>query len=70
MTNAWRAAELRNYIQYSNICAKVLRQALKADVRVDAAKRGESHGDRYEFVELNEDGAQFEKVLALNLNYS
>lgn len=32
-----------SYIQYSNICAKVLRQALKADLRTEAAKRNESH---------------------------
>lgn len=32
-----------SYIQYSNICARVVRQALKADIRVEAAKRNESH---------------------------
>ncbi|KAL9879472.1 protein stunted isoform X2 [Glossina fuscipes] len=42
MSNAWRAAGL-TYIQYSNICARVVRQALKSDLRVDAAKRNESH---------------------------
>ncbi|KAI8126551.1 hypothetical protein FF38_05381 [Lucilia cuprina] len=42
MTNAWRAAGL-TYIQYSNICAKVLRQALKSDLRAEAAKRADSH---------------------------
>ncbi|XP_066156825.1 protein stunted isoform X1 [Euwallacea fornicatus] len=40
--SAWRAAGL-NYINYSNIAAKVLRQALKADLRADAAKRNDSH---------------------------
>ncbi|XP_065365814.1 protein stunted isoform X2 [Calliphora vicina] len=42
MTNAWRAAGI-TYIQYSNICAKVVRQALKSELRVDAAKRSDSH---------------------------
>ncbi|XP_055840471.1 protein stunted-like isoform X1 [Episyrphus balteatus] len=42
MTNAWRAAGL-TYIQYSNICAKVLRQGLKAELRAEAAKREVSH---------------------------
>ncbi|KAL3284882.1 hypothetical protein HHI36_019019 [Cryptolaemus montrouzieri] len=36
--SAWRAAGL-NYINYSNIAAKILRQALKTDVRAEAAKR-------------------------------
>ncbi|XP_053949495.1 protein stunted isoform X2 [Anastrepha ludens] len=42
MTNAWRAAGL-TYIQYSNICARVVRQALKSNLRADAAKRNETH---------------------------
>ncbi|XP_018784132.1 PREDICTED: ATP synthase subunit epsilon, mitochondrial [Bactrocera latifrons] len=42
MTNAWRAAGL-TYIQYSNICARVVRQSLKANLRSDAAKRNETH---------------------------
>ncbi|XP_067640893.1 protein stunted-like [Eurosta solidaginis] len=42
MTNAWRAAGL-TYIQYSNICARVVRQALKANLKADAAKRNETH---------------------------
>ncbi|XP_030244528.1 protein stunted isoform X1 [Drosophila navojoa] len=42
MTNAWRAAGL-TYIQYSNIAARVLRNALRADLRADAAKRNETH---------------------------
>lgn len=32
-----------SYIQYSNIAARVLREALKTDLRADAAKRNESH---------------------------
>ncbi|XP_046658438.1 protein stunted-like, partial [Homalodisca vitripennis] len=31
-----------SYIQYSNIAAKLLRRALKADLRGEAAKRDES----------------------------
>ncbi|XP_037816583.1 protein stunted-like [Lucilia sericata] len=42
MTNYWREVGL-NYIQYSNICAKVVRQALRADLRADAVKRDVSH---------------------------
>ncbi|XP_023165710.1 protein stunted isoform X1 [Drosophila hydei] len=42
MTNAWRAAGL-TYIQYSNIAARVLRDALRADLRAEAAKRNETH---------------------------
>ncbi|XP_014095625.1 protein stunted [Bactrocera oleae] len=42
MTNAWRAAGL-TYIQYSNVCARVVRQALKTNLRTDAAKRNETH---------------------------
>ncbi|KRG07505.1 protein stunted isoform X2 [Drosophila mojavensis] len=42
MTNAWRAAGL-TYIQYSNIAARVLRNALRAELRADAAKRNETH---------------------------
>ncbi|XP_044751760.1 protein stunted-like isoform X2 [Coccinella septempunctata] len=38
---AWRAAGL-NYINYSNIAARILRQSLKADLRADAAKRDSS----------------------------
>merc|ERR1712001_337373 len=34
----WRAAGL-NYIQYSAIAARVVRQALKTDLKADAAKR-------------------------------
>ncbi|XP_050300761.1 protein stunted-like isoform X2 [Anthonomus grandis grandis] len=40
--SAWRQAGL-NYINYSNIAAKLLRQALKADLRTEALKRNESH---------------------------
>ncbi|XP_055586184.1 protein stunted-like [Uranotaenia lowii] len=39
---AWRAAGL-NYINYSNIAARLLRQALKSDLRAAAARRNESH---------------------------
>ncbi|XP_004521016.1 protein stunted [Ceratitis capitata] len=42
MTNAWRAAGL-TYIQYSNICARVVREALKSNLKADAAKRNETH---------------------------
>ncbi|EDW75278.1 uncharacterized protein Dwil_GK19782, isoform A [Drosophila willistoni] len=42
MTNAWRAAGI-TYIQYSNIAARVLREALRTELRADAAKRNESH---------------------------
>ncbi|TMW49307.1 hypothetical protein DOY81_005607 [Sarcophaga bullata] len=34
----WRDAGL-NYVKYSNICAKVLRKALRVDYRLEAAKR-------------------------------
>ncbi|XP_017018254.1 protein stunted isoform X2 [Drosophila kikkawai] len=39
---AWRAAGI-TYIQYSNIAARVLRESLRTELRVDAAKRNESH---------------------------
>ncbi|CAB0012803.1 unnamed protein product [Nesidiocoris tenuis] len=39
---AWRAAGL-TYIQFSNIAARVLRQALKPNLRADALKREDSH---------------------------
>ncbi|KAH8238200.1 hypothetical protein KR032_000958, partial [Drosophila birchii] len=32
-----------SYIQYSNIAARVLRESLRTELRVDAAKRNESH---------------------------
>ena len=35
----WRDAGF-NYIKYSNICAKVLRKALKVELRAEAEKRG------------------------------
>ncbi|XP_017778016.1 PREDICTED: ATP synthase subunit epsilon, mitochondrial isoform X2 [Nicrophorus vespilloides] len=35
---AWRAAGL-NYINYSTIAARLLRQALKPDFKVEAMKR-------------------------------
>ncbi|KYM96551.1 Putative ATP synthase subunit epsilon, mitochondrial [Cyphomyrmex costatus] len=38
--SAWRQAGL-NYINYSQIAARLVRQALKADLRVDAVKRDE-----------------------------
>lgn len=34
---------LFSYINYSNIAARVLRQALKPQFQADAVKRGESH---------------------------
>ncbi|XP_076272935.1 protein stunted-like isoform X2 [Rhynchophorus ferrugineus] len=40
--SAWRQAGL-NYINYSSIAARLLRQALKADVRAEALKRTDSH---------------------------
>ncbi|XP_014290245.1 protein stunted isoform X2 [Halyomorpha halys] len=40
--SSWRAAGL-NYIQYSNIAAKVLRQSLKSNLKTEALKREESH---------------------------
>ncbi|CAH1958970.1 unnamed protein product [Acanthoscelides obtectus] len=40
--SAWRAAGL-NYINYSNIAAKMLRQALKSDIRAEAMKRADTH---------------------------
>lgn len=39
--SAWRQAGL-NYINFSNIAAKVLRQSLKPDLQAQAAKRGDS----------------------------
>ncbi|CAG9797098.1 unnamed protein product [Chironomus riparius] len=39
---AWRQAGL-NYINYSNIAARILRRTLKPEARVEAAKRDESH---------------------------
>ncbi|XP_014256096.1 protein stunted isoform X1 [Cimex lectularius] len=38
----WRAAGL-TYIQYSNIAARVVRQALKPELRAEAKKREDSH---------------------------
>lgn len=32
-----------SYVNYSNIAARVVRNALKADLRADAVKRDESH---------------------------
>lgn len=34
---------LNSYVDYSNIAARFLRRALKPELRVDAAKRDESH---------------------------
>ncbi|XP_049293259.1 protein stunted-like [Anopheles funestus] len=39
---AWRAAGL-NYINYSNIAARLVRKALKPELRAQAARREESH---------------------------
>ncbi|XP_003399456.1 protein stunted-like isoform X1 [Bombus vosnesenskii] len=38
--SAWRQAGL-NYINYSQIAARLVRQALKAELRSDALKRDE-----------------------------
>lgn len=38
--SAWRQAGL-NYINYSQIAARVVRQSLKADLRPEAVKRDE-----------------------------
>ncbi|XP_025989064.1 protein stunted isoform X2 [Solenopsis invicta] len=38
--SAWRQAGL-NYINYSQIAARLVRQALKADFRAEAVKRDE-----------------------------
>ncbi|XP_052856713.1 protein stunted [Drosophila gunungcola] len=38
----WRDAGL-TYIHYSNIAARVVREALRAELRADAAKRDISH---------------------------
>ncbi|XP_014215124.1 protein stunted isoform X2 [Copidosoma floridanum] len=40
--SAWRQAGL-NYINYSQIAARLVRQALKSDLRVEAAKRDEAN---------------------------
>nr|XP_034175178.1 protein stunted-like isoform X1 [Osmia lignaria] len=39
--SAWRQAGL-NYINYSQIAAKLVRQALKSDLKVEALKRDET----------------------------
>ncbi|KAL2722740.1 protein stunted-like isoform X1 [Vespula squamosa] len=38
--SAWRQAGL-NYINYSQIAARLVRQALKSDIRAEAQKRDE-----------------------------
>ncbi|XP_072940496.1 protein stunted isoform X2 [Epargyreus clarus] len=40
--SAWRTVGL-NYINYSNIAAKVLRRSLKPEFRTEALKRDDSH---------------------------
>ncbi|XP_073975937.1 protein stunted-like isoform X2 [Rhodnius prolixus] len=40
--SSWRAVGL-NYIRYSNIAARVVRQALKPNLKAEAIKREESH---------------------------
>ncbi|XP_068630536.1 protein stunted isoform X2 [Battus philenor] len=40
--SAWRQVGL-NYINYSNIAAKILRRSLKPEFRTEAMKRDESH---------------------------
>lgn len=39
--SAWRQVGL-NYINYSTIAAKMLRQSLKAEFKIDAERRGTS----------------------------
>ncbi|VVC90687.1 protein stunted-like [Leptidea sinapis] len=39
--STWRMAGL-NYVNYSNIAAKILRKSLKSNLREDAAKRDQS----------------------------
>ncbi|XP_033339967.1 protein stunted isoform X1 [Megalopta genalis] len=39
---AWRQAGL-NYINYSQIAARLVRQALKSDIRAEAAKRDDAN---------------------------
>ena len=41
MSSFWRNAGL-NYIQFSNVCATVVRRCLKPEFKADAEKRGES----------------------------
>jgi len=38
MSSAWRQAGL-NYINYSKICARIVRRSLKPDLRTEAMKR-------------------------------
>ncbi|XP_077302587.1 ATP synthase subunit epsilon stunted isoform X2 [Arctopsyche grandis] len=40
--SAWRQVGL-NYINYSNIAAKLVRRVLKPEFRTDAARRDDSH---------------------------
>ncbi|EFN85694.1 ATP synthase subunit epsilon, mitochondrial [Harpegnathos saltator] len=40
--SAWRQAGL-NYINYSQIAARLVRQALKADLRAEAVKRDDAN---------------------------
>ncbi|XP_026486214.1 protein stunted-like isoform X2 [Vanessa tameamea] len=40
--SAWRQAGL-NYINYSNIAAKILRRSLKPELRTEALRRDDSH---------------------------
>ncbi|CAH0700039.1 unnamed protein product [Spodoptera exigua] len=40
--SAWRQAGL-NYINYSNIAAKILRRSLKPELRAEALKRDDSN---------------------------
>ncbi|XP_076160984.1 protein stunted isoform X2 [Ptiloglossa arizonensis] len=40
--SGWRQAGL-NYINYSQIAAKLVRQALKSDLRAEALKRNEAN---------------------------
>nr|AVC55623.1 mitochondrial ATP5e short variant [Mesenchytraeus cf. pedatus SL-2017] len=38
--SSWRLAGL-NYINYSRVCARIVRRSLKPDIRVEAMKRDE-----------------------------
>ncbi|KAL5011435.1 hypothetical protein ScPMuIL_009986 [Solemya velum] len=42
MSTFWRQVGL-NYVQYSSVCAQVVRRCLKPELRVDALKREETH---------------------------
>ena len=41
LKHAYHHSILNSYLQYSAVCARVVRQVLKGDLRVEAAKRDE-----------------------------